>query len=250
MLPAPQKISCICITRHRPHLLKRAMACFHAQTHPDKELVVLCEEDDAATLRLLDGLPASGELKILIVPRETGRHLGYLRNYAIARASGNYICQWDDDDWYHPERLRYQLSLIEGTHYAACVLSRELIFDTRSGTAWLSCQRHWEGSVLCRREEALEYPYSNLEKGEDTPMILSLQRQRLLYTDPASTPFYIYIFHGENTWDYDHFKGFFPYSTQLPAAVAQLVGRITDGETSDAKDIEALDDLFRQTIPA
>lgn len=224
------------------------MACFHAQSHPDKELVVLCEDDDTATRQFLDSLAPSPDLKVITLPRQADRHLGLLRNYAISQASGAYICQWDDDDWYHPERLRYQLSLLEGTPYAACVLSRELIFDTNTGTAWLSCVRDWEGSVLCLREEALAHPYGNLEKGEDTPMITALQQERLLYTDPAITPYYIYIFHGANTWDYHHFKSFFLYSTRLPGQVGQLIQKIIDSDPIASADIAALDRLFPQII--
>ena len=42
-------ISCICITRNRPGYLSKAIVCFKQQTYPNKELVILYEEDDLLT---------------------------------------------------------------------------------------------------------------------------------------------------------------------------------------------------------
>src|SRR5262249_44932299 len=42
---AAHKVSCLMVTRDRLALAKRAIRCFAAQTHPDCELVVLCDGD-------------------------------------------------------------------------------------------------------------------------------------------------------------------------------------------------------------
>jgi glycosyltransferase involved in cell wall biosynthesis len=46
-------------------------------------------------------------VKFFVVKREPGRTLGSLRNLDIEMAQGEYVCQWDDDDWYHAGRIEY-----------------------------------------------------------------------------------------------------------------------------------------------
>ena len=63
--PAPTPlISCLCVTRARVPLLKRAVACFHAQTYPQKELVLLYEHDDRETAAFIDTLDPHRKLHL------------------------------------------------------------------------------------------------------------------------------------------------------------------------------------------
>ena len=62
-------ISCICVTREKPSLLKRAIDCFLAQTYPNKELVILYEDDDYATEELVGaGFPDNSSIRLSKVP--------------------------------------------------------------------------------------------------------------------------------------------------------------------------------------
>ena len=97
-------ISCLCITRgDRPGLLSEAVSDFVRQTFSDRELVILHDGDDAvdAGVRAIAAAHAGAPIRIERVP--PGPRLGELRNIAIARARGDWICQWDDDDRYHPD---------------------------------------------------------------------------------------------------------------------------------------------------
>src|SRR5579872_5490009 len=46
-------ISCLCITRKKPHMLSRAIRCFMEQSYSNKELVIVYESDDMATIELV-----------------------------------------------------------------------------------------------------------------------------------------------------------------------------------------------------
>lgn len=243
-------ISCICITRERPKLLNRAIRCFHGQTYPNKELIILYEDDDLVTNDFLatQSVEAFQNIQTIKVHRSHDQHLGQLRNLAIQRASGTYICQWDDDDWYHPERLQYQYRLLIENNAEACVLSREIIFDVHTGNAYLSCRRNWEGSLLCNKEKALAHPYTNLVKGEDTPAIEGLRQNGHLYTDTGVTPYYVYVHHGANTWDYIHFQDFFAFSKIFPEELSTLIATIINAETLDAKDLIQFEQSFNTFV--
>ena len=102
-------ISCLCITRgDRPGLLSEAVSDFVRQTFADRELVILHDGDGAAHAAVAAIVAAHAGASIRIERTPPGPRLGELRNIAIGRARGEWICQWDDDDRYHPERLRLQ----------------------------------------------------------------------------------------------------------------------------------------------
>lgn len=243
-------ISCICITRERPYLLNRAIRCFREQTYPTKELIILYEDDDHDTNYFLEAQSAEvlQNIQVIKIPKSPDQYLGQLRNIAIQRASGTYICQWDDDDWYHPERLQYQYKLLVEHNAEACVLSREIIFDVHTGDAYLSCRRNWEGSLLCNKEKALAHPYTNLDKGEDTPVIEALSLSRHLYTDTRIIPYYVYVYHGTNTWDYIHFQSFFAFSKIFPEALSALISTVINAETWCAKDLIQFERSFNTFV--
>jgi hypothetical protein len=231
-------------------LLNKAIKCFHEQTYPAKELIILYEDDDQVTEDFLNTLTINTlqNIQTIKLPKSNDQYLGQLRNLAIQHASGVYICQWDDDDWYHPERLQYQYNLLIENNIGACVLSREIIFDAHHENAYLSCRRNWEGSLLCSRIKALAHPYTNLGKGEDTPMIEALKQEGHLYTDTKATPYYVYVYHGTNTWDYTHFQSFFAYSKILPEELSKLISTILNSTIPDAKDLIHFEQSFNKFV--
>jgi tetratricopeptide (TPR) repeat protein len=193
------EVSCLCVTRSRPDLLRRAIYCFDRQTVSPRQLVVVVEDDDLATLDLLRGFEGRDDVRPVVVRRDPKMPLGELRNIAVQNATGEYVAQWDDDDFYHPERLAAQLSEIRRTGRRACVLRRWVIY--KDGRAVVSSYRHWEGSLMCRRADMPAYP--PLHRGEDTPVIEQLEATgKIAALDRPEL--YVYAFHGGNTWHGPH----------------------------------------------
>lgn len=138
-----------------------------------RELIVVCEEDDAKTVIFLRSeFDGDARIRPLVLRCESKLTLGEIRNHGIEACQGDYVCQWDDDDWYHPDRITAQLGQIEDSGLPACVLGRWIIYDSIGRQAYLSRQRAWEGSILCVRTELGRYP--SLRRGEDTPVINQL----------------------------------------------------------------------------
>src|SRR5688572_3738294 len=77
-------ISCVCVTRNRPNLLQNVIACFLSQTYPNKELVIVYEDDDVATKVFLkqQRMP---EISIFEVASASKLTLGALRNFSISK---------------------------------------------------------------------------------------------------------------------------------------------------------------------
>jgi len=207
-------ISCLCVTRMRIEALKRAIECYQQQSHPDRELLVLCEDDDHQTIEFLQTLD-NPQIRGHIVPVQPRLTLGELRNRAIAAAKGDYICQWDDDDWYHPRRLELQLKTALGQNKAASILPRWLIYSRLEHAAYCSNVRLWEGSLLCRKALLQSGPgYPAISKGEDTAVIAWLYVQDELAIEDRPD-LYVYMHSGNNTWEDRHFKQILDSSTAL-----------------------------------
>lgn len=216
-------ISCLCVTRARVTLLSRAVRCFFEQSHPHRELLILFDSDDADTRQYVESLNDE-RIRGVEVPSSPRRSLGALRNLAIAEARGQYVCQWDDDDWYHPDRLSVQLTALRASGRPACVLSRWTCVDIESHRAYISPPRIWEGSILVERERMVPYP--DLARGEDTVALNILaERQHVHMLDRPEL--YVYTFHGSNTWDRRHWAHLLGRSTVIPWKQSQEILRRT-----------------------
>lgn len=205
-------VSCVCVTRNRVGMLRRAISCFLNQSYPARELVIVYEADDPATRDCLAALnqPAIRPLEVATSPKLS---LGALRNLSIQFSRGHYVAQWDDDDWYGPTRLAEQIGAIRQSGRVGCVLSRWLMYDVLTRTAYLSGRRAWEGSIVAERGAIPAYP--DLAKGEDTVVIEQMiAENKLVALDRPQD--YVYTVHGTNTWERSHWeRNLLPYSQPL-----------------------------------
>jgi glycosyltransferase involved in cell wall biosynthesis len=197
----PPLVSCLMVTRGRAAQAQCAVRCFQAQTYPARELIVL---DDGEDRTLADWIADQKDARIRYRHlADESTPLGELRNRAVALASGDYICQWDDDDLYDPARIETQMAMLRALDAEACLLSRWLIWWPMQGRLGVSVYRPWEGSLLCIKSSLPAYPDS-LRRGEDTPVIdrLIASRRVLLLDLPR---LYVYVIHQDNTFDSAHF---------------------------------------------
>lgn len=218
-------ISCICISESRPQQLLQVIVNFEQQSYPNKELVVSYPSHDLDTKKLMDRILEISHLKIVILCRESNASLGKIRNQAVAAAHGSYICTWDDDDWYHPERLKHQMALLQDskTNYQACVLREIILYDRNQKTAFLSAAHNWSGTLLCKKDLVIKYPYQDTNRLEDNSLIEHLVTKKLLLAIKGSYYLYVYIYHGRNVIDGIHFRYFTRNGNQLDLKTMQNI---------------------------
>jgi glycosyltransferase involved in cell wall biosynthesis len=226
-------VSCLCVTRDKSHYLPRAVECFLSQTYSNKELVILYEDDDDKTRARLATI-RHDNVRCVEVPASPKMSLGELRNVSVNSARGEYICQWDDDDWYHEARLEYQLDYLLRSHKAACILSYWLMYDVAGNCALLSGMGPWPGSILCEKRIFSHAQYPSVNRHEDTKFLINIFDYN--FAIPMIMPsLYIYVYHGQNTFNAKHFYTLFSRSQVLPAEYAELFRKILNGDISHSE---------------
>lgn len=216
------------VTRNRTALARRAVQCLADQTWPGLELVVVDDGEESYETVLA---PYRSRLRIVYrrVAADASRRLGALRNLSLDLATGEYCAQWDDDDWYHPERLQVQMQELEARGLDAVLLRQTLMHLDTPGFLdhpfRTELRRGTPGSVLHRRTDTR---YPNEARGEDSRFRRSLaDRMRVGILAPPHAHLFIRCFHGANTWDHRHFAGRLHYTwrDRLDYAWARFVRR-------------------------
>ena len=192
-------------------MLKRSVAAYCAQTHTNKELIVVTDGPLDAERSIAEHIGSLGRSDIRIVHEDQRRSLGALRNLSCEAATGAYLCQWDDDDIYHPRRLEAQYHALVEARAECLYLEDTFQFIAASRQLyWMSWRateaRAHPGTLLCRRASQPRYPESGeaAERGEDRLVCLELQKKPGFATLSQSPYLYVYVTHGVNKFPPEH----------------------------------------------
>lgn len=170
-----QTVYCMMITQPgREHFAAQAIADFHAQTYPHKQLVRI---DDP----------------------KNGMTIGELRNRALVRIPmDGLVAIWDDDDRHHPERLAFQVAVLQ-QHQANAILLNNILIRCTCGSVFTSSDTRTPHPTLLAQRAKLAR-YQPVKCDEDTHQIKQLIRTHggVLYCDnPAHL--YTKCYHETNT---------------------------------------------------
>jgi len=129
-----------------------------------------------------------------------------LRNMTLDRAKGEYVAQWDDDDWYHPDRLRIQTETLEQGADACCIRAALMHLDTPEFLEHPYVGKLKDGvpgSIVHRNDPTIRYPATR--RAEDTVFLSAWMKRRYVCMPEDYTYLFIRCFHGSNTWEKAHF---------------------------------------------
>lgn len=210
-------VSCLLPTTDRFELFTRSVACYCRQTYSRTELVVVSNGEPEYRRRVEAHLRQLGRSDIRQVFVEGDDWtLGRLRNLTLESASGELVCQWDDDDLYHPLRIERQVTELLGQHAMSCFLSEMLqYFVDRNELYWTiwDIEPTWPireqvipGTLLCWRSVAARYPESgpHSDRLEDMDFLDQLVTEGPVARISGEAYLYVYVFHGRNVWPFDH----------------------------------------------
>ena len=199
--PTHPLISCICVTAYRPQFLLKAVINFDNQTYPNKELVISYPNNDFLTRDLVKNIIEISDLNIIIIERKISVSLGQARNEAVLKSNGEYVCTWDDDDWYADRRLsgQHNVLLTLKQKREATILRNVLIYDGLKDNAYLSGDYNWAGTLLCKKEIIVNHPYDDSDSIEDKHLVSYLITSKYLHYIQDRGDLYIFNYHGDNT---------------------------------------------------
>src|SRR5262249_10313121 len=209
-------VSCLMVTRDRVALAKRSIMCFARQTYQERELVIVTDGDLRARQSLERFIAETGlEHVRLVHEKRAGLTLGQLRNVAVDAAAGEVLCQWDDDDCYHPDRIRVQMEHMVGNKARACYLTDHFQFlDDDRALVWVDWtlggksgkDQLLPGTVVMFKDNRFRYPESGpfAQRGEDSALLYQIYDTVPVAAATGLGYLYLYNYHGRNTFDRDH----------------------------------------------
>jgi glycosyltransferase involved in cell wall biosynthesis len=142
--------------------------------------------------------------------------LGELRNISMEAAQGEIICQWDDDDYSHPERLMVQVGHMMRNSASACFMTDHLHFiEDERFLCWIdwTLDGHTKGAaqlapgtLLMFRDSRFKYPESGpfARQGEDSVFLDTVYKSVPVAHLGGAGHLYLYTYHGRNTFSREH----------------------------------------------
>jgi glycosyltransferase involved in cell wall biosynthesis len=186
-------VTCIMPTRNRRRFIPASINLFLAQSHREKELIIL-DDDDAEVIS--DLVPHDLRIRYFREPR---RSLGDKHNRMVELAQGEYIAHWGDDDYHAPWRLAYQVRLLKDG--ADMTSPTDILrIDARNQIAWHERTKRLSGGALAYRRSIWErYHYDDVAVGEDGNFIDGQLRNDAKVSPHSSYSFHVHRIHADNS---------------------------------------------------
>jgi glycosyltransferase involved in cell wall biosynthesis len=207
---AAPAVSCLMVTRGDRWTIKYALECYRRQTYENRELVIAVDAENYE--RVLESVRQSNIREASVFAVDSHLTLGDCRNMSVARARGDILMQWDDDDLYDPSRIAVCVSALVEQRAAAALLSRWLVWWPRREMAAISGRRVWEGSIAVWREHARVYP--NIPRAEDGYVTgcIANTADMVLIDAPL---LYVYVVTENNTFNLAHYEKIIAYASYV-----------------------------------
>jgi glycosyltransferase involved in cell wall biosynthesis len=195
-MDAQPLVSCIMPTYNRRRFVPHAIEYFLRQDYPNKELIVVDDGSDPVR----DLMPDDSRIRYIQLDKK--RTLGAKLNLACDTAQGDIIAHWDDDDWYAPRRLRYQVDALAQEGIELCGLNRLLYYDLLTGRGFQYVypmqQRMWLlGSELCYFKHIWRrHQFRDINVGMDAHFVWSAPTRSVLALGDYS--FAVHMIHANN----------------------------------------------------
>lgn len=220
MIRVDHEITCVCVTKDRPKLLRGAIQSYVNQTYINKSLLIVSQSLPEINKLIKKQIDESNRSDISLIAVNRDLTLGELRTCGAYEASGDIVCQWDDDDLYHPKRLSTQYAALikneailsaYGSHLHFYKNDRELYYidwSTEPGEDWRRCLT---GSMMFFKKIGNQYlgivdnfPATKETHGVEDLKFIQKSFLEYPYVIVPQGYQYVYIYHGGNVSGKEH----------------------------------------------
>jgi glycosyltransferase involved in cell wall biosynthesis len=160
-------VTCIMPTANRQQFVPKAIKYFLDQDYPYKELIIIDDGLDS----VFNLIPNLYCVRYLYLQQQLS--IGTKRNIACEKASGSIIVHWDDDDWYAPNWITFQVDTILNADADICGLSHVQFYSVKDNRFYITKNTHAKKKWLCgatlayRKSFWNDHPFKNIQIGED-----------------------------------------------------------------------------------
>lgn len=189
-------VSCVMPTYNRRKFVPFAIKYYLRQDYENKELIII---DDGAD-SVQDLVPNLPGIRYYRYDRKIT--LGAKLNLACQYAEGSIIVHWDDDDWYAPWRLKYQVRSLQEDEAGVCGINTLLYYDFKNRKAYQYVyppeQRKWLlGSSLCYTKQLWRNNrFADIDVGMDGLFVWNTPPQHVSVLHDHS--FSVHMIHNQN----------------------------------------------------
>jgi len=252
MIKTDHKITCVCATKNRPKLLRNSIKSYIQQTYPNKELLIISQSNPEINRIIKKQISEFNRPDIVFIEVNENMTLGEVRKCGSYEASGEIVCQWDDDDYCHPKRLSTQYAAlirdnsiisVYGSHLHFYKNTRELYYidwSTERGEDW---QRCLNGTMMFFKRidnsclEILEnFPLSRADHGIEDMGFIKKSFLEYPYSIVPQGYQYVYIYHGDNISGERHHQDFieskYVYTKEELYALKKHIAQSCEGLSS------------------
>ena len=196
-------VSCIMPTYNRRAYVPQALQSFLQQDYPIRELIVV----DDGTDPIEDLIPTAANIQYLRMPRRLS--IGAKRNLACQHARGEIIAHWDDDDWYSPDRLRYQVAPIVAGVADLTGLENKFVLKLPAGEFWTTNpQLHARmfvenvhgGTLVYQKNVWTQGGFPEVNLAEDAWLLYRATRSGKRLKRLSNPGVFVYVRHDRNAW--------------------------------------------------
>lgn len=216
-------ISCLCVTENRPDFMPWLLWNWKRQTHNSTELVIV----DASEK------PFKSKVKGVRVIHAPHTNIPTRRNIAIQEAKGDLVAWFDDDDWYHPERLDVLSRLItDDTPIAGPKLAWFVNLFTLQAKRFVQRKGVLNSGLVAQKQVLLDLPYDeSQDKGSDLDwLVAARQRYRIAETFEVPSFFLCHNQNAGNTADVHQFN----------RPINEIINAVTCAWQDTTNELEAL----------
>lgn len=161
-LPAEGKsgplISVIMTCYNEEEHIETAIHSILAQRYTPVELIIVDDGSNDATANIIQTW-AESDKRIIPLFLKENRGTWNAKNYALEKASGEYVMMHDADDWSHPDKLKLMQEVFEKQPGIKCVSSRLIRISEYSGEPFsrdISGFIRWNPSSLLFRKDFIQ----------------------------------------------------------------------------------------------
>ena len=224
MIKTDHEITCVCVTKDRLELLSGSIQSYIDQTYTNKNLLIVSQS--TPEINKMIGVEIAklnrGDIHLIEVSRDLS--LGEMRTCGAYEASGDIVCQWDDDDFCHPKRISTQYAAlikneamisVYGSHLHFYKSSKELYcidWATEPGEDWKRCL---SGTMMFFKKINNQYlgivdnfPTAMESHGIEDLGFIQKSFLEYPYTIVPQGYQYVYVYHGDNICSEEHHNNF------------------------------------------